>query len=105
MKQRAQGLHLVVPAIGLNIVAVEGTDTETLKRGPGRYPETSFPGQDRTVAIAGHRTTYLAPFRRINELGPDDEVTFEMPYATFTYRFQSQRIVEPSQVGVVRDVG
>ena len=97
--------RLVIPAIDLNVVAVEGTDTETLKKGPGRYPETNFPGQGLTVAIAGHRTTYLAPFRRINELETGDELTLDMPYASFTYRFQSQRIVEPSQVGVVRDVG
>jgi len=97
--------RLLIPAIELNIVAVEGTDSATLKKGPGRYPETAFPGQGRTVAIAGHRTTYLAPFRRINELGPGDEVVLEMPYGTFTYRFAKQRIVEPSQVGVVRDVG
>lgn len=97
--------RLLIAAIDLNIVAVEGTDSATLKKGPGRYPETAFPGQGRTVAIAGHRTTYLAPFRRINELGPGDEVVLEMPYGTFTYRFAKQRIVDPSQVGVVRDVG
>ncbi len=97
--------RLVIPAIDLNVVAVEGTDTASLKQGPGRYPETSYPGEGATVAIAGHRTTYLAPFRRINELATGDEVTFEMPYATFTYRFEKQRIVDPYQVGVVRDVG
>lgn len=96
--------RLKIPAIGLNIVAVEGTDTESLKRGPGHYPETAFPGQPGTVAVAGHRTTYLAPFKRINELELRDEVVFEMPYATFTYRFEKQRIVDPSRIGVIRDV-
>ena len=93
-----------IPAIDLNIVMVHGTDTASLQKGPGHYPETSFPGQRGTVAIAGHRTTYLAPFRRINEIGRGDNVVVEMPYATFTYRFEKQRIVDPSQVGVVRDV-
>jgi sortase A len=91
-------------AIDLNIVVGEGTDTESLRKGPGHYPETVFPGQPGTVAIAGHRTTYLAPFRHIDEIGDDDELRLEMPYATFTYRFERQRIVDPSQVGVVRDV-
>lgn len=93
-----------IPAVDLNAVMVHGTDTASLQQGPGHYPETSFPGQPGTVAIAGHRTTYLAPFRRINEIGRGDEVVVEMPYATFTYRFEKQRIVDPSQVGVVRDV-
>jgi sortase A len=97
--------RLRIAAIDLNIVVVEGTDTESLRKGPGHYPETAFPGQSGTVAIAGHRTTYLAPFRNIDELGRGDEVTLEMPYATFTYRFEKQRIVDPTQVGVVRDVG
>ncbi|MGH2954221.1 MAG: sortase [Solirubrobacterales bacterium] len=96
--------RLTIAAIDLNIVVVEGTDTESLRKGPGHYPETAFPGHPGTVAVAGHRTTYLAPFRHIDELGRGDEVTLEMPYATFTYRFENQRIVDPSQVGVVRDV-
>lgn len=97
--------RLLVPAIDLNVIVVEGTDTGSLQKGPGRYPETSFPGEGATVAIAGHRTTYLAPFRRLNELDAGDEVTVEMPYARFTYRFEKQRIVDPYDVGVVRDVG
>ena len=47
---------------------------------------SAFPGQGETIGIAGHRTTYLAPFRRLDELEQGDEVTLEMPYATFTYR-------------------
>jgi sortase A len=94
-----------IPAIGLDVVMVEGTETETLRRGPGHYPETVLPGQRGTVAIAGHRTTYLAPFRSIDEIGRGDEVIVDMPYARFVYRFEKQRIVDPTRVGVVRDVG
>lgn len=97
--------RLKIGAIDLNIVMVQGTETASLQKGPGHYPDTVFPGQPGTVGIAGHRTTYLAPFRRINEIGRGDEIVAEMPYATFTYRFEKQRIVDPSQVGVVRDVG
>jgi sortase A len=97
--------RIKIPEIDLNIVVVEGTDTESLRKGPGHYPETAFPGQPGTVAIAGHRTTYLAPFRHIDDIDRGDEVVLEMPYATFTYRFEKQRIVDPSQVEVVRDVG
>jgi sortase A len=97
--------RLEVPAIDLDVVLVEGTGTSTLQRGPGRYPQTSLPGQGRTIGIAGHRTTYLAPFRHIDELGDGDEILIEMPYASFTYEVEESRIVEPSDVQIVDDVG
>ncbi len=56
----------MIPRVGASYVVVNGTDTEDLKSGPGIYAETSFPGISGTTAIAGHRTTYLAPFRNIN---------------------------------------
>ena len=89
----------------LEAVVVQGTDTGSLQKGPGHYPETAFPGQGRTVGIAGHRTTYLAPFRHIDDVERGDEVTLEMPYATFTYEVEKTEIVDPSQVDVVDNVG
>jgi sortase A len=97
--------RIEIARIGLDAVIVEGTDTGTLRKGPGRYPDTAFPGQGATIGIAGHRTTYLAPFRNIDEIEDGDEIVLEMPYATFTYDVQKHEIVEPSQVGIVRDVG
>lgn len=97
--------RIEIGRIDLDAVIVEGTDTGTLRKGPGRYPDTAFPGQGRTIGIAGHRTTYLAPFRKIDEIEDGDEIVLEMPYATFTYEVQKHAIVEPSRVGIVRDVG
>ncbi len=98
--------RIVAPAMdGLDIVVVQGTDTASLEKGPGHYPETPFPGQGGTVGIAGHRTTYLAPFRHIDSMKPGDRITLEMPYAHFLYRVQKTAIVDPSDVGVVRKVG
>jgi len=97
--------RMTIAAIDLKIVLLEGTDTATLQDGPGHYPATAFPGQPGTVAVAGHRTTYLAPFRDLDRLDAGDEVTIEMPYADFTYRFEKVEIVEPSETRVVRDVG
>jgi len=91
--------------VGFDYVLIEGTDTASLKKGPGRYPETALPGQGRTIGIAGHRTTYGAPFRKINELGEGDRITLEMPYGTFVYELEKSRIVEPTATGIVRDVG
>ena len=93
------------PAADFDYVVIEGTDTEALKKGPGRYPDTALPGQGETIGIAGHRTTYGAPFRRIDELGEGDRIAVEMPYGTFEYEFEKSRIVEPTAVGIVRNVG
>ncbi len=98
--------RIIVPAMdGLNIVVVQGTDTASLEKGPGHYPETPFPGQGGTVGIAGHRTTYLAPFRHIDSMKPGDPITLEMPYAHFFYRVQKTAIVDPTDVGIVKKVG
>jgi sortase A len=93
------------PAMDVDAVIVEGTDTETLQKGPGRYPDTALPGQGRAIGIAGHRTTYLAPFRQIDEIEEGDEIVVEMPYGIFTYAVETTEIVEPNDVEVVRDVG
>ncbi len=98
--------RIVAPAMdGLNMVMVQGTDTASLEKGPGHYPQTPFPGQGGTVGVAGHRTTYLAPFRHIDSMHRGDRITIEMPYGTFYYRVQKTAIVDPSDVGIVRNVG
>lgn len=90
---------------GLDMVVVQGTDTSSLEKGPGHYPETPFPGQGGTVGIAGHRTTYLAPFRHIDSMERGDRIVLEMPYATFFYRVQKTAVVDPTDIGVIRDAG
>lgn len=98
--------RIVAPAMDdLSAVIVEGTDSGSLQKGPGHYPQTAFPGLPGTIAIAGHRTTYLAPFRHIDSMQAGDEVTLRMPYATFEYRVEKTDVVDPSDVGVVRPVG
>jgi sortase A len=108
--------RIAIPEIDLDVVMVEGVDTASLRKGPGHYTPSgeipaaegdgsAFPGQGKTVGIAGHRTTYLAPFRRLNELKKGDEVTLEMPYATFAYSVEKTKIVDPSAVEVVENAG
>ena len=84
---------ILIDRIGLSSVVVEGTDAGDLRKGPGHYPGTPLPGQRGTVAIAGHRTTYGAPFRKIDKVKPGDEVTVVMPYGRFTYKVERTRIV------------
>ena len=97
--------RLEAPSIGLNVIVVQGTDPGDLRKGPGHYPSTAFPGEGSTVAIAGHRTTYGAPFRNVDDLERGDRIVMRMPYGRLTYRVERTRIVDPSAVGVVRDVG
>lgn len=94
-----------IPRIGADFDVVQGTATSSLEKGPGHYPATALPGLDRTVAIAGHRTTYLAPFRKINELRPGDSIVLKMPYARFTYVVEKTQIVLPTALWVTNDVG
>jgi sortase A len=90
--------RIVIPKIGASYVVVDGTDTGDLESGPGVYPETSFPGIPGTTAIAGHRTTFLAPFRHIDALTPGSKIELNMPYAHFTYTVTGQRVVLPTDV-------
>ena len=76
-----------------------------LKKGPGHYPESPLPGQEGNAAIAGHRTTYGAPFNRIDELEPGDEITVQTVQGEFTYVVKEQQIVSPDQVEVLEDKG
>jgi sortase A len=91
-----------IPRLGLDMVLVNGTDHDTLKKGPGRYLGSFMPGENRLVYIAGHRTTYLAPFSHIDDLRKGDGVTIEVPYGTFTYRISGHRIVAADDVSVLR---
>jgi sortase A len=97
--------RIEIPRIAQDIVIVQGTDTASLQKGPGHYKATSLPGQPGTVAIAGHRTTYLAPFRKINEIQDGDETRLEMPYAAFTYVVEKHEIVDPGDVEIIDPVG
>ena len=94
--------RIVIGRIGLNMVLVNGTDHETLKKGPGRDPRSSMPGENRLVYIAGHRTTYLAPFSHIDDIRPGDYIRLEMPYGTFVYRTRTHRVVTASDLSVLR---
>jgi sortase A len=101
--QRGQAIgRIKVPRMGVNMILVNGTDHETLKKGPGRDLRTFMPGENRLIYIAGHRTTYLAPFSHIDRLRAGDRVTIEVPYATFVYAVTHHRIVKATDLSVLR---
>jgi sortase A len=97
--------RIELPTLDRDYAMVEGIDTPTLRKGPAHYPDTPLPGQGGTVAVAGHRTTYLAPFRTIDDLHPRNRVVVTMPYGRFTYRVEKTRIVDPEDTWVKRKVG
>jgi len=94
-----------IPEIDLSEVFVEGTGAAELRTGPGHYPATPLPGQRGTIGIAGHRTTYGAPFHDVDELRRGDRIELAMPYGRFTYRVERTRIVPPTAIEVTDRVG
>ena len=109
LKQRLDGGdaagRIKIPAIGANFVVLDGTSDSYLRKGPGFFPETPFPGSGGTTAIAGHRTTYGAPFNDVDDLDKGDTIVLEMPYARFEYKVQQTRIVDPDAFWVTNRVG
>ncbi len=97
--------RLRIGRIGLNMVVVQGTGDATLKRGPGHYIPSALPGQGHLIYVAGHRTTYLAPFADINDIRVGDYVSFEVPYGDFTYRVTRHYVVPSTELSVLRDHG
>jgi sortase A len=103
-KGRAFG-RIEMPTLERSFFVAEGTDTATLRKSPGHYPSTAMPGQGRTVAVAGHRTTYGAPFADLDELRRGERIMVTMPYGRFTYRVDERRIVELTEWRVTRSAG
>ncbi|HEX8645475.1 MAG TPA: sortase [Thermoleophilaceae bacterium] len=96
--------RLEIDRVGLNAVVVNGTSEPSLRKAPGHYLGTVMPGQHGTVGIAGHRTSYGAPFRHVDRLEAGDRIVVTMPYGRFTYRVQGRRIVSPEAAGVFQRV-
>jgi sortase A len=97
--------RLDIPSIGVSDYVVEGTDTGSLRKGPGHYPETPLPGDRGTAAIAGHRTTYGAPFRNLDEVERGQRIVVDMPDGRFVYRVERTRIVDDEDLSVLEPVG
>jgi LPXTG-site transpeptidase (sortase) family protein len=97
--------RLVIPSIGMDLVMIEGTGTGDLKQGPGHWPETPFPGQLGNFVVSGHRTTYGAPFFKLNKIKVGDEIELILPYATVRYSVTRVVVVLPTEVDTVAQLG
>jgi len=96
---------VIVPAMGLDAVMTEGVTAAQLRGGPGHYPGTALPGQAGNVALAGHRTTYAAPFSQLQVLVPGDPVYLLTPQGLFRYDVVSRTPVAPTDVSVLNSTG
>jgi LPXTG-site transpeptidase (sortase) family protein len=103
---RGKALAVIdIPKIQLdNKVIVEGVGREELRKGPGHVPSTVLPGQDGTFGVSGHRTTYGAPFYRLNELAKGDTITVVTKEAIYTYTVSRTAIVRPTDTQVLDNV-
>jgi sortase A len=97
--------RISIPRLGLDMVVVNGTDAGTLKKGPGRDQRTFMPGEGELVYVAGHRTTYSAPFSDIDDLRRGDRVALRVPYATLVYRITGHVVVPADDLDRLRSNG
>jgi sortase A len=93
--------NIRIPKIGVDKYVVQGVGLTDLRKGPGHYPQTPLPGEKGNAAIAGHRTTYGAPFNRLDELAPGDDVLVTTLKGSFTYKVATTHVVKPDQVEVL----
>jgi sortase A len=97
--------RLTIPRLGLDAVVVNGTASGDLRRGPGRHLETYMPGERQLVYVAGHRTTYGAPFSDIDRLRKGDAISVDLPYGSIQYEVTEHRIVDDNDLSVLESHG
>jgi len=94
--------RIKIPAIGVDVVVVEGTSPSALRAGAGHYPQTPLPCEPGNVAVAGHRTTYGRPFSNLDRLRPGDEIRFETPIGTCVYEVdRAPFVIAPTDFSVL----
>lgn len=93
--------RIVIADIGLDTIVMKGVEPADLRRGPGWIDWSDLPGPTGTCGISGHRTTYGAPFRRIDELAPGATIDLYSPYRHYRYEVTRTLVVTPDQVEVV----
>ncbi len=95
-----------IPRLGKNYhyVIVEGVSVEDLRKGPGHYPGTALPGGLGNFVVSGHRTTYLAPFNRVDELKAGDRILVDTQDKQYVYQVTGEKVVSPTALDVTDPV-
>lgn len=94
--------RLIIPKIKLDVIVVEGTTAEALRKGPGHLKGTAMPGEVGNCVISGHRVTYAHPFRHLDELKKGDPITLYTKKGRFDFSVVDKKIVRPKDTSVVR---
>ena len=105
--QLGHGLALIrIPRLGkgFHYVIIEGVSVADLRKGPGHYPGTAMPGELGNFVVSGHRTTYLAPFNRIDELRAGDKILIDTRTRQYVYKVTGTKVVSPTDVSVAAPV-
>lgn len=101
------GLALIrIPRFGKDykFVIVEGTSRDDLRRGPGHYAHTALPGQIGNFVVSGHRTTYSAPFNKLDRLRPGDRILIDTRSTQYVYKVTRSQVVSPTRIEVTSPV-
>lgn len=101
------GLALIrIPRLGkdYHYVVVEGVSVEDLRKGPGHYPGTALPGGLGNFVVSAHRTTYLAPFNRVDELKAGDKILIDTQDQQYVYQVTGEKVVSPGDMDVTDPV-
>ena len=96
-----QALRIVVPAINVDALVVQGDTWEQLKKGVGQHLGTADPGQAGNTVLSAHNDIYGEIFRELDRLQPGDEVHLYTVSQVFTYVVTGTRVVEPTEVSVM----
>ncbi|RMH75983.1 MAG: class E sortase [Actinomyces sp.] len=97
--------RIEIPSLGVDKIVIRGVQVPDLRKGPGHYPTTALPGNRGNTAIAGHRTTYGAPFNRIDELRPGDEIVVTSVQGRFTYRVLDPTVAYANRLDDLEGIG
>lgn len=96
---------LRIPAIGVDVPIARSVNSQVLQASVGSYRSTVLPGMAGNAAVAGHRTTYGAPFLRLDELEPGDIIIASTADGRFLYEVSTSMVVSPSEIQVLEDHG
>lgn len=101
------GIALIrIPRLGktYKYVVIEGVSVADLRKGPGHYPGTALPGGLGNFVVSGHRTTYLAPFNRVDELKSGDKILVDTQDEQYVYEVNGEKVVSPDNLDVTDPV-
>jgi len=94
--------RIKIPALGVDMVVVQGTTESALQAGAGHYPDTPLPCEGGNVAIAGHRTTYGKPFANLDRLKTGDTIELDTPIGGCVYQVSKDPfVVTPTDISVL----